>query len=179
MAKLTKEQRAFLKRMNIPLSKVGDYEGWKTAAYRAEMKVQDQLLAIGVTPCNKAGHTMRTRKGHCAQCDPKQLGYLMRYDVSGEVYVATSSIGYIKVGSGKDASQRLINLNSYNYGGASDWRLEIVRPCTHANRAEVEAHRLLHRYQAINPVPVYFKNGKWIECRELFKYSHRCGHKFY
>ena len=48
MAKLTREQRSFLKKMNVPTSRVFDAEGWKTAAYQSEMEEEEKWLAIGV-----------------------------------------------------------------------------------------------------------------------------------
>jgi len=169
MAKICKEQDAFLTQYGVPLSKVFDAEGWKTAAYQTKMKELDQWVAIGVKACANYGHTMRSRSGQCIQCDPKQLNFFLRYDLPGEVYVASStSMGFIKIGSSNDSMKRMSNLNSYCYGGANDWRVAFSIACGKANRAEVEAHKLLSEFRVRNPVPTYIKEGKQIECRELF-----------
>lgn len=169
MAKISKSQRAFLERMDIPLVKLFDATGMRTDAYKEEMSALGMLVAIGVSPCAKEGHTMRTRKGHCAECRPEGLAYLRRYDAPGEVYVAKSSqLKIVKVGSATNAIERLGNLNSYRYGGASDWKVEFFEVSQTAGRVEFAAHRLLSPHMVAG---TYFKDGRNIECREIFNCS--------
>ena len=166
MAKITKTQRAFLDHMDIPLGRLFDATGMRPGDYKREMSALGMLVAIGVTPCGKAGHTMRTSAGHCAECRPANLAFHRRYDAPGEVYVARSKSGLLtKVGSAKDAQGRLRNLNVYQYGGASDWTIEFCEASSTAGRVEFAAHRGLAKHLANGN---YFKDGRYIECQEIF-----------
>src|SRR6202161_4571783 len=105
MATLTKEQLDFLYKHEVPLSRVGDATGMRTAEYQKCMKELDLWLAIGVRACKSAGHTLRTRAGHCAQCNTANLAFLRRYEDKGTVYVAQShAIALTKVGAASDVA---------------------------------------------------------------------------
>ena len=113
--KLSRDQLAFLKRHKIPADRVFNATGMATVAYKAEMKLLEAWVAFGVTPCSEAGHTLRTRAGHCVQCKPARLSYLMRFDQAGDIYVAVSTSGaMVKVGTSQcavgrvDATQHLL-----------------------------------------------------------------------
>ena len=134
------------------------------------MKALDKWIAYGVTECERAGHTLRTRAGHCIQCDSKKVAYLMRHKEDGEIYVAYSARGNIvKVGtSKKSATVRLDGMNSDKYGGCSDWTIAYIVPAPQAGRVESKVHRTLAEH-AISAS--YYKNGKITKCRELFSCS--------
>ena len=175
MAKITTTQMSFLKRHEIPLERLYDATGMRTADYKQEMSALGKLVAIGVTPCAKEGHTMRTSAGHCAECRPAGLAFLRRYDAPGEVYVAKSiQLQIIKIGSATDARGRLRNLNTYRYGGASDWKIEFYEACRTAGRVEFAAHRILSKYILDG---TYFKDGRDISCQEVFSCSISVGIK--
>ena len=169
ITKITKAQKAFLERMDVPLGRLFDATGMRPGDYKREMSALGMVVAIGVTPCSKAGHTMRTSAGHCAECRPANLAFHRRYDAPGEVYVARSHRGQItKVGSAQDAMERLRNLNSYKYGGADDWEIEFFETAQTAGRIEFAAHRILSKFMVEGS---YFKEGRSIECREIFSCS--------
>lgn len=169
MTALTKEQKAFLKRLDIPAWRVFDATGMQRKDFMPEMAATDKWIAIGTNPCTKEGHTMKTRKGHCPQCDTKQLGFLTRYDQSGEVYIAQGKRGkLIKIGFALDAESRLSGLNGYAYGGVTDWEMKLVLTCGKANRVETMAHSLIAHHRVTSPAHTYFKDGRLVECRELF-----------
>lgn len=169
MTKLTKDQKTFLKRLDIPEWRVFDVVGMQRKDYMLEMAATDKWIAIGTNPCTKEGHTMKTRSGHCPQCDTKQLGFLTRYDKPGEVYIAQGKRGkLIKIGFALEAQSRLAGLNSYAYGGVTDWEIKLVLTCNKANRVETMAHSLIANHRITTSVPTYFKNGRLVECRELF-----------
>ena len=70
MTKLTDSQTKFLGTQGIPLSQVFDATGMKSSEYKQIMKDIGMVVAIGVTPCDASGHTLRTR--HCSElfdCD--------------------------------------------------------------------------------------------------------------
>lgn len=167
MANLTTEQLAFLEKMEIPLSRVYDASGMGPSEYHEIMKSLGMWIAYGVTECGAAGHTMRTRKGHCVQCDPSKISYLRRHDEDGEVYVAHSKRGELtKVGTSQSARERIYQLNVYEYGGCRDWEVVYVKRCQCAGRIEADIHHALAEYSHPS---MYFKNGGYIECRELFR----------
>ena len=91
----------------------------------------------------------------------------MRYDEQGEVYVANSSyIELTKIGFTKGSQERLRNLNSQGYGGATDWSIDFHCECNNAGRVELLAQQKLRQYRVTTS---YIRTGQTIECRELFK----------
>ena len=171
MARLNRDQLAFLRHHKIPADRVFNAKGMATAAYKAEMKLLEAWVAFGVTPCSEAGHTLRTRAGHCAQCKPARLSYLIRFNQSGYVYVAESKSGSkVKVGTSQFPVCRVDQLNSYWYGGQSDWVLRFKDKVPNAGRVEAEAHAKLAAYPAVG---AYWKEGGLIKSREIFSCSYR------
>lgn len=167
MPSLTLEQAEFLNQQNIPLSRVFDATAMSKSDYKMTMSALGMIIAFGVSACGKAGHTLRTRSGHCAQCNTAALAFLMRYDDPGKVYVAYSkAIGSTKIGVAGDHIGRLRSLNDQGYGGASDWIVRFYSAYDKAGRIECIAQQRLGKYR----VPTYYyRSGKPIECQELFK----------
>lgn len=168
MARLTDEQLSFLRSMDVPLSKVFDASGMPTHAYMQQMSDLGLWIAYGVTPCTNAGHTLRTRKGHCVQCRTAQLTYLRRHEVKGTIYVAHSvRQGLVKVGmTEREPADRLLALNSYSYGGCNDWKIVFQVRCNNAGKVESSTHQFLLPY-VFNAI--YVSSGREVMCRELFR----------
>ena len=165
--RLSDEQRMFLDEKGISISRVFDATGMRKAEYREAMHNLELWVAFGVTECKKAGHALRTRSGHCVQCSPENISYLRRHDEGGAIYVAWSKDGGLsKVGTSKDPSNRIPHLRSYEYGGESDWRLIFTARCERAGRVEALAHQTL---ASVSVTGEYFKEGRYIACRELFQ----------
>ena len=166
MAKLSAEQMRFLEKHFIPLSRVFDASGMSKREREHAMKELDMLVAIGVSPCSKGGHTMKTRSGHCPQCGTHNLAFLRRHEESGSVYVAVSkSIGLVKVGAAGCPQVRLNTLNQFGYGGASDWKISFSVECNKAGKVEYETQKLLRANQVSRS---YLKSGSVVDCLELF-----------
>lgn len=147
MTRLTKSQQQFMNQHGIPLSRVFDASGLSRQEYRPHMSSLGLVLAYGVSPCREAGHTLRLRTGHCAQCKPSGLSYLMRFDEPGAVYVAQSLAGgLVKVGSSIDPQRRVQALNLREYGDCNDWTLVKAAQCSAAGTIEHEIHKSLGRY---------------------------------
>ena len=132
MNTLTSEQLHFLRQQKILLSTVFDASGMRTADYQQVMKAEGKSFAYGVTQCSKGGHALRTRKGHCIQCDHATIAFMLRHDKKAFVYIAASYGGrLIKVGSSEDVVRRERQLCDYRYGGQDDWhfldRVTLVR----------------------------------------------------
>lgn len=169
MTKLTDEQIEFLGYHGIPLDRVFDASGMRTKDYKDVMRQRESWVAYGVTPCKEAGHTLRSRAGHCIQCDPAKITYIKKQAQGGLIYVAWSeSKGLVKVGVTNSTQKRVGLLKSEMYGGASDWKLVRAWESDRVGKVETEAHRQLQPY-ASNAS--YLKNGVLTECAELFKCS--------
>jgi hypothetical protein len=166
---LSTPQMAFLEQHGIPLSRVFDATGMSRGVYQAAMSQLEMVVASGVSPCKVARHTLRTRAGHCAQCNTHALAFLLRHDEPGEVYVAYSTkASLVKIGTSWSAYERMANLNSYGYGGVSDWRVEFREACAKAGRVEFGAHRRLTEHRVTR---TYVKTGSNVVCQELFQCS--------
>ena len=169
MAKITPEQIRFLQSQTIPLSRVFDASGMLRSTYQPAMRELEMTVAVGVSPCNKGGHTLRTRAGHCAQCNTHALAFLLRHDAFGEVYVAVSTKGgLVKIGTAKGAQARMATLNGFGYGGISDWKLYSQYACDKAGRVEFLAQSTLNEHRTSRS---YVKTGCPVDCQELFSCS--------
>lgn len=169
MAELTDEQIEFLEHHNVPLERVFDAFGMRTKDYKAAMREEGCWIAYGVTPCQKVGHTLRTRRGDCFQCNPAGLTWTKKQDLPGLVYVAWSESAQLtKVGITDSTRKRIGLLNSEEYGGSNDWRLIKAWESDRAGKVEIAAHQQLETYATTG---VYFKSGLITESRELFDCS--------
>src|SRR5678815_3361408 len=100
MGQLTAEQIDFLLLQRVPPSQVFDATGMRKSDYAAAMKAGGFNFAFGTVPCGRAGHTLRTRAGHCIQCDTSKVAYQMRHHLPGYVYLAGShGTGLLKIGT--------------------------------------------------------------------------------
>lgn len=166
MLSLTREQEDFLRKLKIPLSLVFDATGMRPKDYRKAMRDQEKLFAIGVSPCAKHGHRMRTRSGDCMQCNPAAIGFIRRHYNKASVYIAASrSKQLIKVGSSQHPEDRETLLNSREYGGISDWSTICHVRCTNAGRVEFDIHELLLPFASPQ---TYTREGKIVDCLEIF-----------
>jgi hypothetical protein len=169
IAKLTNEQINFLKSHRINPSELFDASGMRRIDYERRMKNTGQHFAFGVTPCKKSGHSIRTKYGHCVQCKPDKISYMLRHGQPGEVYIASSNAeSLIKIGSSTQTFERLYNLNLFKYGGASDWQILVTATCSEAGRIEARAQERLSEFKCPNK---YFRSGEETTCYELFDCS--------
>lgn len=169
---LTNEQLTFLMHHNIPLDKVMDATGLARTEYATFMSQEGMLVACGVTPCREAGHTLRTRKGHCAQCNPAAIAFLKRWNESASIYIAESvSKGLCKVGSASNAPKRIEQLNRIGYGEADDWSAFSIISVPGAGKIESLVHKELAGYREIGKYRSHRYNAS---CVEIFE----CGPEF-
>ena len=169
MTQASADQVSFLIRHNIPWSKVFDAAGMRRFEYMEVMSANAMIVAIGVSACKAASHTMRNRAGLCVQCNPASLAFLLRYDEPGDIYIAHSaSTGFTKIGSSKNAGSRMKSLNSQGYGQASDWELDFHQRCENAGYVEslIQSQMVKHRGTSS-----YVKDGLTVDCQELFTCS--------
>ena len=124
MAQLSKDQVSFLKSQAISPAQVFDASKTTSKADReSQMGVLELSLYFGDAACKKGGHTLRTKAGHCIQCDTSKIAYQFRHSASGYVYLAYSTnSGLTKVGFTKNHPQdRTELLRREKYARASDW----------------------------------------------------------
>jgi hypothetical protein len=146
MAKLSLEQIPFLHSQRISLRELFDASGMKKADYQSAMEDTGQHFAYGVTPCVRGGHALRTKAGHCIQCDTSKISYALRNSKNATVYIAGSTDHrIIKVGLTTDRARRLSQINEYKYGGSSDWEMLAWVQSATAGRVEFEAQNRLQR----------------------------------
>ncbi|RIJ23963.1 GIY-YIG nuclease family protein [Henriciella barbarensis] len=146
---LTAEEIAFLEKQNLALDEVLWVEGMSVSERKAVMKAQGKLIAAGGSPCAIAGHRLRTRHGHCVQCDTAKIAFASRASKSASVYVLHShSTGLVKVGVTTNIDDRLANLRSQAYGEATDWKVVFLSPeLKNAGRIEISLHKALRSHE--------------------------------
>ncbi len=167
MAELTQEQLRFLRSHKIQRSDVFDGTGMTQGGYQKAMKDLEKSFVYGVTPCLKEGHTLRTKAGHCIQCDVRKIAFQLRSKTKAHVYIAGSyKLKLIKVGSSIDIDDRLRKLNEYKYGGASDWKMLASAYQDKAGRIENYIHDKLKQYSVEGS---YVREGQQQQCYELFQ----------
>ena len=172
---ITKEQLKFLETQKISLDKIFDATGLSKTEYHKSMKEMDKIIAIGVTPCAKFSHSMRTRNGHCVQCNTATIAFLERHYEKGYIYIAGSKKEeVIKVGFASDINNREESLNDEGYGEINDWKILFQVMCKDAGKIEFRTHKKLNKY-LINRS--YLKNNKKNECYEIFSCSYSLAKK--
>jgi hypothetical protein len=166
---LSPSQVLFLVSQNIPLSRAFDASGYSKKEYSEIMKEEDMLVAYNTTPCNSFSHTLRSRHGHCIQCNTQALAFIRRYSEKGLVYLLHSvSIDKCKIGTCKDINERLRTLNSQKYGGANDWLLVYCFEADNSARVEYSISRDAAPYRFEMQ---YTRTGKTIKCQEIYSCS--------
>ncbi|WP_340106920.1 GIY-YIG nuclease family protein [Rhodohalobacter sp. 8-1] len=164
-----------MKEHNIPLEKVLNAKGLKKREYRSKMKELKKSIAFNVTPCQKKGHTLRNRSGHCVQCNTAYIAYQKRNDSKGIVYIAESiGGGIIKVGYSKSFETRSESLNRTEYAGYSDWVIKFAIESKNAGRIEHKINSSLKKYaQSVR----YNHDNHLQESTEIFKCAYHIAKK--
>jgi hypothetical protein len=159
----------FLTSHNVNANRVLMTEGMNSAQVRALMSDTNYLVAAGTAPC-RSGHRLKTRTGHCPQCQPDALAISRRWVESGFLYVAYSgALNAVKVGLAESSiEKRQASLNRTNYAAASDWQIFYYLEAEQIGRLENTAHQGLARYKRL---AFYEKNGDYVEAKELFSCS--------
>jgi hypothetical protein len=146
MATLSADQIAFLESQDIDLNDVFDASGMRRKDWRAKAKLVGKRYAFGVSACSR-GHTLRTRSGHCIQCDTSKVAFGSRYSSQASIYIAGSRSGRcLKIGlSADDLDNRIACLRSQSYGGFGDWKvLAVSEPAQGAGKIEHAAQASLY-----------------------------------
>jgi hypothetical protein len=170
MKSITRQQLTFLNQHQIPLSAVFDASGLRPKEYKSVMRELDKYVAIGVSPCQKLGHTMRLRAGHCLECNTEGLAHFYRHHKNAIVYVAASlSRRIMKIGFTKNIENREESLNRTEYARINDWKIIYHAQCSNAGKIE---YQIQHRLNPYSIKGEYKKEGRTIACYELFQCSY-------
>jgi hypothetical protein len=158
----------FLEHHGLPRSTLVDASGMTAAARKEYMRAVGASFAYGTSPCKAAGHQIRTRAGHCVQCNPAVIAYQLRHDRDAFIYVATTrALGLVKVGQAADLNDREGTLQRIRYGGVDDWKIERHSQWAEpAGPTELAVHRALKDYRVESG---YHQGAKAMWCRELFR----------
>jgi hypothetical protein len=166
---LNQNEKEFLTFHDVKPEQTFNAEGMSKSEYRPLMKRDGQIVAFNTTPCNAAGHQLRTRSGHCVMCNSAPLGFQKRNDLSGYVYVAGSILGQmLKVGFSNNYENRELLLNQQNYGGFDDWKNLLVLFSANGGRLELQLHSKLKIYSTSRD---YFHDDHYQKATEIFHCS--------
>jgi hypothetical protein len=173
MKELSLEQLEFLRKHEIELKYVFNAFGYTREEYKLIMKDLDKSIAFNVTPCSKGGHTLRTRSGHCCQCNTATIAYQRRADSEGVTYLAASKEGeIIKIGYTKAVNLRSESLNRTQYANYTDWEILFAIKSKFAGRIENAVNSNLHKYYVQLD---YNHDGSDHDSHEIFQCSYSFG----
>ena len=168
MNHLSEVELVFLGQHGLSADDVFDWRGVNRHKARAIMKSSGKVLALGAA-CNEAGHRLRTRAGHCVQCDPAKISYQSRKTSRATLYAAESrDEGVFKIGISQDPTKRIGALKKEKYGGMSDWTLVMARELRNAGQSESGIHQSLHAYSVTGE---YYKGDHLQSAKEIFRCS--------
>ncbi len=177
---LTKEEKEFIKQHGLALSEIYDARGKTVTEYHDEAKACGCLWVIN--SC-RMGHRLKTRSGHCIQCDHKRIVFQRRYSETGVLYIAVAG-EHCKVGMVENnfndvndaIYHRTATLNMDDgYGNISGWKIVRFWEVKNAGRIESEVHQLLAKYKEDDVL--YWYSGELRTANELFKCSQRTAEK--
>ncbi|MGH8123694.1 MAG: GIY-YIG nuclease family protein [Rudaea sp.] len=130
------------------------------------MEKEEKLFAFNTSPCGSYGHRMRTRAGHCIQCDTKKIAFIRRHYEQAYIYIAGSRRSrVIKIGCSAHPWERQNLINQLGYGGISDWRMVYYGRYENAGKVEFAVHRMLSQYSSPRS---YMREYLQVDCREVF-----------
>jgi len=170
MSDLTNDERVFLKKHNIPFDLLHNSKDQRAKDYKLLMKESGKLFAYNTFPCKSFGHKLRSRSGHCIQCNTAMIAYQLRHYSAGMVYIAGSKkLKSIKIGFTRDISIRSISLNTNWYAGVNDWELLYAIESDSAGIIESEVNNKIRAYAHSYD---YNHDGNWHNTKETFKCSY-------
>jgi hypothetical protein len=162
---LTDSQKCFLASQGISENEVFDALDGSVRWYKSEMEHVGKLFALVANPCYR-GHYLRSRSGHCIQCDTKRIAFIKRHYKAAYVYVAGSrSEKVFKIGSSDSPWDRGPHLNQLGYGRITDWETLYYASFPDAGKVEFNAHSLLSSFASPRS---YYREGVHTDCREIF-----------
>src|SRR5690606_2363499 len=93
--KMTNEERNFIIEQGLPEELFIDANRQSINQIEGKMKSLGKVFEYNSIPCDQYGHTIRTRAGHCIQCDTARIAFILRHVSFGTVYIAGSIKGQL------------------------------------------------------------------------------------
>ncbi len=147
MAELTEAELRFLYTQRIDDSAVMDCAHMSSRRYKWAMEEEGYLWCISPSPCYKS-HRLRSRPGHCIQCDTARIAFVKRHHAAAYIYIAgLLEWKVVKVGNAIWPERRVSALNSRRYGGITDWVILYHIKFEEAGKIEFGAHGRLYGYR--------------------------------
>lgn len=163
------QELRFLAEHGLTASDIFDGRGMSVADRKREAKKLGKDFLVGNNSCGEYGHRLRTRAGHCIQCNTSRITYQTRHTKSGYVYIAGSiRQKLIKVGGTESTDDRERTLNNDQYARACDWEMLYSVWVDEYGDTEDKIRKLLAPYQIWVS---YTKEGKEQESNETFRCS--------
>jgi hypothetical protein len=154
---LTDDELGFLSLHGFNREDVHDGRHQSKSSREEAAKREGKPLILTSVVCRAAGHRIRTRGGHCFQCNPLRLVYQIRHGEPAFVYVAGSLTGQlIKIGSAGDIPTRQRKLRYDQYAGFADWKIMFSVWANEAGKVESDASARIADRRTYQP---YFKDG--------------------
>jgi hypothetical protein len=167
MSQLSESQLQFLSEQNITLNLIFNGKGLSKSEYQEKMKLLGKLFVYNVSPCKSSGHTLRSRSGHCIQCNTAYIGFTKRSAKAGFVYIAQTKKGkLIKLGFSENVREREKSLIRTKYGEFDDWKILLGISCINAGKLEIEIKKQLEKYAQVK---TYNHDGKKQVADELYR----------
>ncbi|MDH2353333.1 GIY-YIG nuclease family protein [Bradyrhizobium sp. SSUT112] len=161
---LTASELSFLRSQGLGPDDVMDVRRLPQWLWFQRIKEEGKTIALG-SRCRKAGHRLRSTRGHCVQCDTKILAFAGRYALKQYLYIAGSlRARLIKIGVCRDLQQRLRQICAERHGDARDW--EVIY-AVHIERAAEIEERVLNRLAEYSFYSTYWKDGNIQQSIEL------------
>jgi hypothetical protein len=161
---LTASELKFLRSQGLGPNDVMDVRHLPQWMWFQEIKERGKTIALG-SRCRKAGHRLRSTKGHCVQCDTKILAFASRFNLKQYLYIAGSlDARLIKIGVCKDLGQRIRQICAERHGDARDW--EVIYAVEIERAGEIEAG-VLSRLRQYSICSHYWKDGMLQQSIEL------------
>jgi hypothetical protein len=116
-------RRTGVSRQRLGADDVLDVRRMTQSYWFQEIKRLNKTIAL-VSQCKKRGHRLRSRKGHCVQCDSSKIAFAGRHDLTQYLYIAGSlQARLIKIGVCKDLRQRIGQICTERHGDAREGKL--------------------------------------------------------
>jgi hypothetical protein len=165
---LTENELRFLRSQGLGPDDVMDVRRMPQWLWFQRIKEEGKTIALG-SKCRKAGHRLRSTKGHCVQCDTKVLAFAGRFNLKQYLYVAGSlKARLLKIGVCKDLSQRIRQICTERHGDARDWEILYAVEIERAGELEDRVLGWLGEYSIYS---TYWKDGVLQQSIELRRCS--------
>ncbi len=171
---LTTAEKAFIKNHNLSYDDFYDGRFEKSQIQRHDNAKKCGCNFVIGPKCHN-GHRLKTRNGHCIECDSRRIIYKLRHEIPGAVYVATCG-DYCKIGMVQKIGQtveeaigsREYKLNTEGgYGGNANWQIIDYREVSKgAGKVEHMAQAALSDYRVKGS---YCHSGCMQSAYELFR----------